>query len=186
MHSGPHIAWVDGVDAQIRVLRAEDVGELRQGGLARAVSAPAFVRLDGGVTRHVDDGRSWLQLIPDGLRERERSKYVDAVDPLQLTGRIVQQVWLRTRTEDARVVHQRVQAARFVRGDRKRPAVFLVRYVAGDGHDLGEVRQFAVDGCLQVFSVAGVQDQGPAVFGQSPGQREAKAAGGAGNERRAS
>ena len=55
MHVGGHVAGVDGVDAQLGVLDGEDGGELVEGGLARAVAAPARVGLDGGVGADVDD-----------------------------------------------------------------------------------------------------------------------------------
>src|SRR3712207_8622749 len=45
LHGGRHVARVDGVDAQLRVLHPEDGGEVAQCGLARSVAAPARVGL---------------------------------------------------------------------------------------------------------------------------------------------
>ena len=53
VHLGPHVAGVDGVDPQGRVLGGEDAGDLVGRRLGRAVAAPALVGLDGGVLEDV-------------------------------------------------------------------------------------------------------------------------------------
>src|ERR687897_3110789 len=88
LHTGLHVAGIHAVDAQVGVLGGEDVGELFQRGLARPVAAPAFVRLDGGVARHVDDAGILLQFVPECLDEREGRECIRPVDLLQHVERV--------------------------------------------------------------------------------------------------
>ena len=53
VHLRAHVTGVDRVHAQRRLLGGQHRGELVQGGLRRAVAAPALVRLDRGVRRDV-------------------------------------------------------------------------------------------------------------------------------------
>ena len=56
VHLRAHVAGVEGVHAHLRFLGREDVAELFQRGLRRAVPAPAFVGLAPGIGRDVHDG----------------------------------------------------------------------------------------------------------------------------------
>ena len=66
VHAGAHVAGVDGVDAQLRVLGGEHRAELLERGLGGAVAAPAGVRLDPGVGGDVEDAAAGAR-----LRQRE-------------------------------------------------------------------------------------------------------------------
>ena len=57
VHRGAHVAGIEGVYPQIRVLDGENGGEVVQGGFRRAVPTPAGVGLDRGVGAEHDDGR---------------------------------------------------------------------------------------------------------------------------------
>ena len=61
VHLRPHVSGVDCVDTQLGVLGSEDRRQLLEGGLRRAVAAPALVRLDGGVRGDVDDRGPWAE-----------------------------------------------------------------------------------------------------------------------------
>ena len=55
VHPRAHVARVDGVDAQLRMLGGEDRGQLLERRLRGAVAAPALVGLDRRVGGDVDD-----------------------------------------------------------------------------------------------------------------------------------
>ena len=122
--------------------------------------------------------------LRSGLDQREWREHVGAVDLFEHVERVVEQLRLRARTEDARVVDERVEAAGFACRLGELLAMFRVGNVAGDGDDAR-----GPDSSARALSrssrAAGVDDQGPAVLGQSAGEREAEAAGGARDERRA-
>ena len=134
VHVGRHVAGVDRVDPQLRVLDGEDGGELVEGGLARAVAAPARVGLDGGVRADVHDPAAGAaEGREDGLDERERRDGVDGEDAQELVGRQVGELRQRARAEVAGVVDEQVEP----RADRlgQGRAVPRVGDVPGDGGD---------------------------------------------------
>src|SRR5215217_904205 len=184
VHTSAHVTGIDAVDAQVRVLGREDVGELFQRGLARPVAAPAFVWLYSGVAGHVDDTRILFQCVPEYLDEREGREGVRPVDLFQHVERVVEHCGLRARAEDARVVDERVQAADLARRLRQGRPVLGVRNVSGDGAHTGTFGQPGA-GALQRIFAPGVDDQSPALVGQGARQRQAQATRSAGDERRA-
>src|SRR5215213_5122134 len=148
VHAGAHVAWVYAVDAQVRVLGREDVGELLERGLTRAVAAPAFVRLDRGVASHVDDARILLQFVPEYLDEREGRERIRPVNLLEHVERVVEQGRLGARAEDARVVDERVKAANLAHRVRQRRPVLRVGDVSGYRDHASTFRQLGA-GSLQ-------------------------------------
>ncbi len=72
LHLRPHVARIDGVDAELRMLGGENGGHLCERCLRGAVPAPALVRFDRGVGAHVDDPRAIAQ-VREARAGRERA-----------------------------------------------------------------------------------------------------------------
>jgi hypothetical protein len=179
VHARAHVAGIDGVDAQRRVLRREDRRELLQRGLRGAVAAPAGVGLDGGVGGEVEDPPALRQARKGELRERERRDHVDAVDVLEHLDGVVGERWLRARPEHARVVDEQVELR--ARGLDERGAVIGVDDAAADGDDVAELGQLALRG-LELASAARVDDDAPALAQQGAGQLESESTGRSGDD----
>ena len=84
VHRGPHVARVEGVDPQLRLLRRQHRGELVERRLGRPVAAPAGVRLDGGVGGQTSHDRARRAARSCGSRawtERERRDDADLEHP---------------------------------------------------------------------------------------------------------
>ena len=110
VHLRPHVARVERVAPQPRLLLAQHGGELVKPGLRRAVAAPAGIGLDGGVRADVDDGAAGGgERLDDGLDQRQRRDHVGLVDLTQLIDPIVGQLRQRAGAERAGVVDQQVQ-----------------------------------------------------------------------------
>ncbi len=99
VHLRAHVARIDGVDPQRRVLLGEDRRELVERGLRGAVAAPARVRLDRGVGAHVDDRAAVRHPRQDQLRERDGGEHVDLIDAFEHVQRVATERRLRARPE---------------------------------------------------------------------------------------
>ena len=172
MHARVHVAGVDRVDPEAGLLGGEHACELLERRLRGAVAAPAFVGLDGGVGGDVDDAAAAASEQREReLREPQRREDVHYVDPLELVERIVRQLRLRARAEDARVVHEQVEAAGRLRCGDERAAVPVVGDVArhDDGAEVG-------GRALEVVGAACVEHERPAIGGEGAGESEAEPA----------
>ena len=108
MHLGAHVAGVDGVDAQVGALDAEDRRPLLERGLGGAVAAPAVVGLNAGVGGDVENRAAVGDVGEGELRECQWGQHVDAVDVLEDVERVLGELWLRARPQNARVVDEQV------------------------------------------------------------------------------
>ena len=113
------------------------------------------------------------------LDQGERGEDVDAEDAREVVEGEVLQRRLGAGAEVAGVVDEQVDAV--ARGLDQLGAVGGVGDVAGDRDDLAQGAELG-RGALQRAGAAGVDDQAPAVAGQGAREREAEAAGGAGDD----
>ena len=88
VHLRPHVAGVDRVDPQRRVLLGKDRRGLVERGLRGPVAAPAGVRLDGGVGADIDDHAAVGHARQDELGEPDRGQDIDPVDALEHVERV--------------------------------------------------------------------------------------------------
>src|SRR5512140_3678290 len=113
MHVRPYVAWVDPINAQVgmrrRELSREHRRDLFEGRFARAVSAPAQVRIDGRVTGYVYQPCARLELVAQCLDERDGRYDVREQDFDERFEIEVEHAGERRRTKRARIVDQRVE-----------------------------------------------------------------------------
>jgi hypothetical protein len=181
VHAGVHVAGVDGVDPQGRLLGAEYGGDLIERGLGGAVAAPTLVGLDRGVGGDEHQPGAGAEMGEEHLGEPQGREDVDGVDLPQLLQRVVGQRGLGAGPEQAGVVDGDVEATGGGRRLGQGEAVFLAGHVAGPGDDGGELAQLGRHG-LEGGRVTAVDDEVPPVGGQAAGQGEAQAPGGARDE----
>jgi hypothetical protein len=113
------------------------------------------------------------------LDERERREHVRGVDALQLGDRISSERRLRARAEQARVVHERIDA--LAGGLDERSPVMVVPHVARKRSDLGDLTELAGD-AMEVLGAARVEHERPVVGGELACQGQAEAARRAGDD----
>jgi hypothetical protein len=132
-----HVARVDAVHAQLRLLAREDRSQLLEGGLRRAIAAPALVWLDRRIRGDVENGRPRGEPRKSLLDESERGEDVDVVDARKLRERVGGECGLRARAEHARVVDEQVDPTACRLDERSTMA--RVAHVARDRNDAIEV-----------------------------------------------
>ena len=100
-----------------------------------SLAAPALIRFDPGITRHIDDSCPIFERTFQGLEKRQRSKRVYCKHLSQLLDRIVQERRHRAGAKRAGVVDDHIQA--FHLGGRSSDGFSMswVGDVAGDGRD---------------------------------------------------
>ena len=159
VHLRPHVAGVDRVDPQRRVLLGEDRGGLVERRLRGPVAAPAVVCLDGGIGADVDDHAAVRHAREDQLGEPDRGQDVDPVDALEHVKRIAAERRLGARPEHRRVVDEQVDV--LAGGVDERSPVPVVGDVALERDDFGELPELA-RGPLELRAAAGVDHKCPA------------------------
>ena len=182
VHLRAHVAGIDPVDAEVGLLGGEDVRELLEPGLRGAVPAPSLVPLDRGVGGDVQDaagaGREQRERLLD---ERERCDEIGAQDGLEVGGVETGERRHRRRAERARVVDEDVEAAGALGGRNQIAAVLRVGHIAGDGGRAARDGEGGVGGRERLLA-AGVDNQVPAAGSELPGECEAEAARGPGDD----
>ncbi len=136
VHVGAQVARVGPPDPDRELLGGQHVRGLLQGGLGRAVAAPARVglhrRVRGDVQHRAAAGPQQRQ---QQLGQRDRRDHVHLERGPQLVHRVVGQRGQRAGAQRARVVDQQVEPARGLRRAQQRGPVGRVGDVAREGGD---------------------------------------------------
>ena len=151
VHGRAQVAGIDDVDREVGVLDGQDLAELLERGLRRAVRAPALVGLDRGVGGDRQDACAGPQLGPQRLEHAQLGDGVRAQDVLEVVEVDVGQRGQRRRPERARVEHEHVDAAEVGDGLGQLRPVRRVDDVAGEPvHPRGVARPRCRRGAPQV------------------------------------
>ena len=147
VHHRAQVAWVHRPDGERRELDGEHRAEMLECRLARAVAAPAFVRLDAGVGGDVDEARAWgvEQERQRVLHQAERCDDVHLERHAQFVERVVRQRRKWRRPQRAGIVHEQIETAELDRRIGQGAAVRRLGDVPRDGHDAGAVSGVGAD-----------------------------------------
>src|SRR5260370_1308747 len=163
------------VDARGRNFAGRDMGELLERCLARSIAAPAGVGLDPCVTGYVDNACAGVQVVSNSLHKCKRRDHISAVDTFEHIERIIEQVWLRTGAEHARVIYESVQAASALRRFSKSLAMSCVCHITGNGNNPGQFCQVSARSFKRIRT-ASINDECPVAPCEFTSERQAEAA----------
>ena len=168
MHLRTHVAWVERVDPDRRLLSSEHLADLFERRLGGAVAAPTFIWLEGRIGGDVHDGAARHDDERQrSLDEPEWTEHVHPVDLGEHVEGICTQRRLRRGSEDTGVVDQQVEAAQIAYRGHEIGSMRGVCDVARDSADVDRRggRPYLVGGGLQVEVAAGVEHEVPSPCG---------------------